>query len=85
VRSALPSRLSKNVATARCQDHLRESERNSVAQGGPLEAGSQVLVSSHRKLLSSRAMVVSVVATRDMIPAGTVEERKQTPEVSKAD
>ena len=27
-------------------------------EGGPLEAGSQVQVSSHRKLLSSRAMVV---------------------------
>jgi hypothetical protein len=27
-------------------------------EGGPFEAGSQVQVSSHRKLLSSRAMVV---------------------------
>ena len=30
--------------------------------GGPFEAGSQVLASSHRKLLSSKAMVVSVAA-----------------------
>ena len=29
-------------------------------EGGPFEAGSQVLASSHRKLLSSKAMVVSV-------------------------
>ena len=32
-------------------------------EGGPFEAGSQVLVSSHRKLLSSKAMVVSVAET----------------------
>src|SRR6478736_6786695 len=32
-------------------------------EGGPFEAGSQVQVSSHRKLLSSRAMVVSVAET----------------------
>ncbi|SHG54178.1 hypothetical protein [Bradyrhizobium erythrophlei] len=29
-------------------------------EGGPFEAGNQVLVSSHRKLLSSKAMVVNV-------------------------
>ena len=32
-------------------------------EGGPFEAGSQVLVSSHRKLLSSKAMVVNVAET----------------------
>ena len=32
-------------------------------EGGPFEVGSQVRVSSHRKLLSSRAMVVSVAET----------------------
>jgi hypothetical protein len=32
-------------------------------EGGPFEAGIWVLVSSHRKLLSSRAMVVSVAET----------------------
>jgi hypothetical protein len=31
--------------------------------GGPFEFGSQVLISSHRKLLSSKAMVVSVAET----------------------
>jgi hypothetical protein len=29
-------------------------------EGRPFEIGNQVLVSSHRKLLSSKAMVVSV-------------------------
>jgi hypothetical protein len=29
-------------------------------EGGPFEFGNQVLISSHRKLLSSKAMVVSV-------------------------
>ena len=32
-------------------------------EGGPFEVGSQVQVSSHRKLLSSRAMVASVAET----------------------
>ena len=32
-------------------------------EGGPFEAGSQVLASSHCKLLSSKAMVVSVAET----------------------
>jgi hypothetical protein len=31
--------------------------------GGPFEVGNQVLISSHRKLLSSKAMVVSVAET----------------------
>jgi hypothetical protein len=29
-------------------------------EGGPFEVGNQMLVSSHRKLLSSKAMVVNV-------------------------
>ncbi len=29
-------------------------------EGGPFEVGNQVLISSHRKLLRSKAMVVSV-------------------------
>ena len=32
-------------------------------EGGPFEVGSQVFISSHRKLLSSKAMVVRVVET----------------------
>ena len=57
-------------------------------EGGPFEVGNQALISSHRKLLSSKAMVVTMRKRRDKIPAGKVErgERKQTvDEVSKAD
>jgi hypothetical protein len=57
-------------------------------EGGPFGFGNQVLISSHRELLRSRAVVVSVAESRAVIPAGTVErgERKRTAaEVSKAD
>ena len=56
--------------------------------GGPFEFDNQVLISSHRKLLWSKAMVVSVAEKPEQIPAGKIErgERKQTVgEVSKAD
>ena len=36
--------------------------------GGPFEVGNQVLISSHRKLLSSKAMVVSVAETAGQDP-----------------
>jgi len=35
-------------------------------EGGPFEVGNQVLISSHRKLLSSKAMVVSYVVAKVM-------------------
>jgi hypothetical protein len=57
-------------------------------EGGPFGFGNQVLIPSHRKLLRSKAVVVSVAETPDKIPAGMVErgERKRTAaEVSKAD
>ena len=40
--------------------------------GGPFEVGNQVLTSSHRKLLLSKAMVVSVAETsgRDPVRQG---------------
>jgi hypothetical protein len=49
-------------------------------EGRPLEAGIQVRVSNRHKLLSLRAMVVSVVGKSDNIPAGKVRrgERKRT-------
>ena len=50
-------------------------------EGGPFEVGNQVLISSHCKLLSSKAMVVSVAGNVGTeIPAGKVErgERKRT-------
>jgi hypothetical protein len=48
-------------------------------EGGPFEVGSQVLISSHRKLLRSKAMVVSVAETpgRDSGRQGW-ERRAQT-------
>jgi hypothetical protein len=57
-------------------------------EGGPFEIGNLVLISSHRKLLWLKAMVVSVAENRNEIPAGKIErgERKRTAsEVSKAD
>ena len=57
-------------------------------EGGPFEVGNQVLISSHRKLLSSKAMVVNVAESRNKISAGMIErgERKRTADdVSKAD
>ena len=35
-------------------------DNNRLIQGGPFEVDNQVLISSHRKLLSSKAMVVNV-------------------------
>jgi len=37
--------------------------RNCTREGGPFEVGNQVLTLSHRKLLSSKAMVVNVAET----------------------
>jgi hypothetical protein len=57
-------------------------------EGRSFEFDNQVLISSHRKLLWSKAMVVSVAECREMIPSGMVErgERKRTTgEVSKSD
>jgi hypothetical protein len=57
-------------------------------EGRPFEVGSQVQTSSYRKLLWSKAMVVSVRKSRDKISTSKVErgERKRTAdEVSKGD
>ncbi len=48
-------------------------------EGGPFEIGNQVLISSHRKLLWSKAMVVSVVENRNEIPAGEIERGERKP------
>jgi hypothetical protein len=37
-------------------------------EGGPFEIGNQVLISSHRKLLWSKAMVVSIAETAGQDP-----------------
>jgi hypothetical protein len=40
---------------------VQTAERNCTRdEGRPFEVGNQVLISSHRKLLSSKAMVVNV-------------------------
>ena len=54
------SALGRVSRTHRLSTVVRNCTRD---EGGPFEAGSQVQVSSHRKLLSSRAMVVSVAET----------------------
>jgi RNA-directed DNA polymerase len=43
---------------------------------GPFEFGNQVLISSHRKLLSSKAMVVNVVETSGHDPGRPGSERR---------
>jgi hypothetical protein len=58
--SGLVSRVSP-VQTA-----LRNCTRD---EGGPFEFGNQVLISSHRKLLSSKAMVVNVAETLGRDPS----------------
>ena len=47
-------------------------------EGRSFEVGNQVLISSHRKLLLSKAMVVNVAESRNQISAGMIErgERK---------
>ena len=50
--------------------------------GGPFEVGNQVLVSSHRKLLWSKAMVVSVAENRNEIPAGEIERGERCVRIS---
>jgi hypothetical protein len=47
------------------KEHRPERDRADVRnctrdEGGPFEVGNQELISSHRKLLSSKAMVVNV-------------------------
>jgi hypothetical protein len=43
---------------------VHTAKRNCIGdEGGPFEFGNQVLISSHRKLLSSKATVVNVADT----------------------
>ena len=78
-RMGLASRVT-SVHTA-----LRNSTRD---EGRSFEVDNQVLISSHRMLLWSKAVVVSVAEKSGQIPAGMIGrgERKRTAaEVSKAD
>ena len=85
-----PAAAGGQVAPGRCVTNTSsEKEVWSCTrdEGRPFEVGSQVLVSSHCKLLSSKAMVVSVAETagRDPGRQGWRGERKRTAdEVSKA-
>ena len=54
------SQLDRVSRASSVQTAVRNCTRD---EGGPFEAGSQVLVSSHRKLLSSKAMVANVAET----------------------
>jgi hypothetical protein len=80
-----------NVRFGSCVTSIagRNGMRNCTRdEGGPFEIDNLVLISSHRKLLWLKAMVVSVAENRNEIPAGKIErgERKRTAsEVSKAD
>ena len=49
-----------------CHEQRRSARRDATVREmkeGPFEFGNQVLISSHRKLLSSKAMVVNVAET----------------------
>jgi hypothetical protein len=62
-RSALPPRMSEMGLVSRVSP-VHTAVRNCTGdEGGPFEVGNQVLISSHRKLLWSKAMVVSVAET----------------------
>ena len=58
VKFSGPTRLVSRVSPV--QTALRNCTRD---EGGPFEFGNQVLISSHRKPLSSKAMVVNVAET----------------------
>jgi len=52
--------------------------------GGPFEVGNQVLISSHRKLLSSKAMVVNALRKRwDMIQQARLREASASESLQK--
>jgi hypothetical protein len=61
----LPTEADRDMASGRCVTNTvpkLELWNCMRDEGGPLDAGSQVQASNHCKLLSSKAMVVSVAA-----------------------
>ena len=66
-----PTRLVSRVTPV--QTAVRNCTRD---EGGPFEFGNQVLISSHRKLLSSKAMVVNVAETSGHDPGRHGRERR---------
>jgi hypothetical protein len=55
----MASRLPASSVSA-CWTGKTRGQVSTREEGGPFEVGNQVLISSHRKLLSSKAMVVNV-------------------------
>jgi hypothetical protein len=55
------------------QTALRNCTRD---EGRPFEVGNQVLISSHRKLLLSKATVVNVAETSDRLFAPCLDDNK---------
>jgi len=56
---------------------VHTAKRNCTRDGGwPFEFGNQVLISSHRKLLSSKATVVNVAETSGHDPGRHGRERR---------
>jgi hypothetical protein len=54
----------RHISTPPCVTTVCMTARNCTRdEGRPFEVGNQVLTSSHRKLLSSKAMVVNVAET----------------------
>ena len=64
--------ISGNGRVSRVSPVHTERRNCTRDEGGPFEVGNQVLISSHRKLLLSKAMVVSVAETagRDPVRQG---------------
>ena len=58
--SAIDVRIGSCVTSIAGPTALRNCTRD---EGGPFEVGNQVLISSHRKLLSTKAMVLNVAET----------------------
>ena len=82
---ALMSQLGLVSRVTPVQTAMRNCTRD---EGRSFEVGNQVLISSHRKLRSSKAMVVNVAEKSEQDFGSTIErgERKRTvDEVSKAD
>ncbi|WP_210164767.1 hypothetical protein, partial [Bradyrhizobium elkanii] len=61
-----PKATAPHLDSTVCHEHRRSTRamRNCTRdEGGPFGFGNQVPISSHRKLLSSKAMVVNVAET----------------------
>src|SRR6202048_4038401 len=64
-RYVLPNTTAPHLDSTVCHERRLSTTVGNCTrdEGGPFEVGNQVLISSHRKLLTSKAMVVSVAET----------------------